>query len=70
MTDIQELLASISRWRRQTRNAELLTILDAAERGARREQWHDAAAPPDRLPPKRERAVYMRAWRKKQGKPK
>mgnify|MGYP001596778968 CR=1 FL=1 len=50
-----ELLASITKWRRQTRNSELLAILDAAERVLKAE----------RSEPKRDRAAYMREWRKR-----
>ena len=47
-----ELMASITKWRRQTRNSELLAILDAAEAGLRPAAKRGA--------PKRDRAAYMR----------
>ncbi len=51
-----ELLASITKWRRQTRNSELLAILDAAEASLRPVAKKGA--------PKRDRAAYMRDYRR------
>ena len=52
-----ELLASITKWRRQTRNSELLAILDAAEASLRPKVQA-------RSGPKRDRAAYMRDYRR------